>query len=214
MIRAIVSAAGSAVVALGLVLGPANLTASAASAPPAPAAQVVGRSHQALAAAVQPAVAKVDLVSMTKPLMPAGPNWRCYGNVLIWDPSVCIYVRYYGTKVVSIQGQIWMRLQGPLTGTWTMGWGPRRGTMGARWYEGPNGRYFGTFIANHWTTAQITFNRTVPRNTYVYFARSGSGDKGHWYLKRTQVVRDRCDVFCGAAGNKRKVILFAARPPV
>ncbi len=190
MIRAIVSAAGSAVVALGLVLGPANLTASAASAPPAPRSRPrscrAGRIRR-WAAAVQPAVAKVDLVSMTKPLMPAGPgpNWRCYGNVLIWDPSVCIYVRYYGTKVVSIQGQIWLRDQDPTTGTWTMGWGPRRGTMGARWYEGPNGRYFGTFIANHWTTAQITFNRTVPRNTYVYFA-FWEWYSGGWHLKRVQ----------------------------
>jgi hypothetical protein len=207
MIRAfVVVGAGTAAMALGLTMGPAYLSASAATSA-APTVQVVGQSHQALAAAGQPAVSqsqpkaahsaaaspavvKVDLVSMTKPLMPAsGPNWRCWGSILIWSPTVCIYVRYVGTKVLSIQGQIWLRDQDPTTGTWTMGWSQNRDSIGPIWHEGPNGKYWGTFIARYWTTPSIPFNRYVPRNTYVYFAfwewYSVHGKYG-WHLKRVE----------------------------
>jgi hypothetical protein len=213
MYRELVGGAVSTLMVLGFALVPANLSASAATSS-APTVQVEGQSHQALAAAGQPAsaspavresgsalpvthsvpvspsVVKVDLVSLTKPLMPAGgPNWRCWGNILIWDPTVCIYVRYVGTKVLSIQGQIWMRVEGPVTGTWTMGWSTHYLVAGPIWHEGPNGRYGASVIANHWTTPSIPFNRYVPRNTYVYFAFwewYAVHGKWSWHLKRVQ----------------------------
>jgi hypothetical protein len=133
------------------------------------------------------APSSVMLTAQVKPyanFRPAGPNWRCWGNYPGYDFAVCIYVRTYGTKVLSIQGEIWIRNENVI-GVWTMTWEPTANLNGQtrQWAISGKSLYGASEFANHWFTPTRYFNRVVPRGSYVSFC-FWQVVKGKYVLKR------------------------------